>query len=414
MNGQEAPEDQGGGQALAGVQVLDLSEGIAGPFAARLLGDFGAQVTKVEKPLWGDSGRQLQPRVSEENSPPQSLMFEYLNWNKRSVALDLSDGATRRAVQRLVERSQIVIESFAPGTLQAWGLDPEQLWQWNPSLVLVSITPFGQTGPYAHYQASDLVLQAMSGVMQISGRVDREPLKHGLSQSYFCAGLNAAYAALAAYLAASLDGVGEHVDLSIMECLASELVYNQPFYAFLGAVQGRRAVVQDPFDGEPIPGRQGYVAVQAGGGAPFEHFADLLGIAELADPKYATPRQRMAHATVLRDLLTEALADRDPQELFASGAARRLLIGVVQTARDLLACPHLSAREFFVDLPHPVLERIRFPGELVKMSQTPMQVRHQAPRLDEHGLQVLQSELKFSDAELAAMRAHQVAEPAHA
>lgn len=375
--------------ALEGVRVLDLSHGIAGPFAARLLGDFGADVIKIEKPGTGDFARFMEPLKSDAPAPEQSLLFQYLNWNKRSVALDLRSTEARPVLQKLVESSDIVIESFRPGTLDGWGIGVDQMLEWNPRVVVTSVTNFGQTGPYAGYHVSDLVLQAMSGIMQISGRVDRAPLKHGLSQSFYCGGLNAAYASLVAHTAAVVDGFGEHVDLSIHECLASELVLNESYYAFLGAVQGRRAVVQDPFAGEPIPAREGFLAVQTGGGAPFEGFADLFEREEFRDPQFASAQQREQREAEVRALLEECLAHKDAKQLFLQGAQRRLLLGVVQGAGDLLNCEHLRARDFFVEVEHPATGTFKFPGELVKLSATPMSIRRRAPLLDEHRSEVL-------------------------
>ena len=166
-------------QALQGVRVLDLSHGIAGPFAARLLGDYGADVIKVEQPGKGDFARYLAPLKTDAATTEQSLLFQYLNWNKRSVALDLRLASSRPVMRKLIEQSDIVIESFKPGRLESWGYSVDQLLEWNPTLVVTSVTNFGQTGPYAQYRASDLTLQAMSGSMAMSGRVDREPLKHG-------------------------------------------------------------------------------------------------------------------------------------------------------------------------------------------------------------------------------------------
>ena len=370
--------------ALAGVRVLDLSEGIAGPFAARLLGDFGAEVIKIERPGTGDPARRAPPSARAEADHEGSLLFQYLNWNKRGMILDLACASAQETLRDLVSRADVLIEAFQPGTLAAWGLEVDRLHSWNPRLVVTSVTDFGQTGPYAGFAASDLVLQAMSGIMQISGSVDREPLKHGLAQSYYCGGLNAAYATIAAYLAALRDGVGEHVDLSIHECLASELVFNQSFYAFLGAVQGRRAAVQDPFDGEPLPTRSGYLSVQAGGGAPFEDFADLFGQPALRSPDYASPAQRVAHAPGLRAMLQERLEEADAKAWFLEGSRRRLLLGVAQSARDLLRCEHLRARQFFQQVDHPATGSHAFPAELVKLSMTPMRITRRAPLLGEH------------------------------
>ena len=382
-------QNQNNESALYGVNVLDLSEDIAGPFAARLLGDFGANVIKIERPERGDPQRYKGPLFEQAREGEQSLLFQYLNWNKKSIVLDITDASKTRVFRQLVERSDIVVESFTPGELDSWGIGIDKLLEWNPKLVLVSISNFGQTGPYAKFKANDLILQAMSGMMQISGSVEREPLRQGLSQTYYCAGLNAAYAALAAYLAAERDGVGDHVDVSILECLSSELVYNQPFYTFMGAIQGRRAAVQDPFDGEPIKARNGYVSVQAGGGAPFHKFADLLNLPELADPKYATPKLRTTCSVDLHEMLSSRFSEMDPHQIFVEAAKNRLLMGVVQNANDLLACPHLEARDFYKDIHHPETGTFKFPAELAKLSKTRTRINFRAPMLNEHESEIL-------------------------
>lgn len=376
--------------ALSGLRVLDLSHGIAGPFAARLLGDYGADVIKIERPVSGDFARTLAPLKYDAPLGEQSLLFQYLNWNKRSIALDLKLAENRAVIQALVMQSDIVIESFRPGRLQEWGLGVDQLLEWKPSLVVTSVTNYGQTGPYAQYAASDLTLQAMSGIMQISGQVDRAPLKHGLSQSFYCAGLTAAYASIMAYTAAQADQFGEHVDVSIHECLASELVLNESYYAFLGAVQGRRAIVQDPFAGEPIATRKGYLAFQTGGGAPFETLAELFERPEFLEKRFSSPPEREKRVPEVKALLEECVMNRDAKEVFLAGAKMRLLLGVVQSAEDLLACEHLQERHAFVELEHPSTEtRIRFPAELAKLSATPSSVRRRSPKLDEHRQEIL-------------------------
>ena len=376
--------------ALTGLRVLDLSHGIAGPFAARLLGDHGADVIKIERPVTGDFARTLPPLKQDASSPEQSLLFQYLNWNKRSIALDLRLAENKHTLQKLVEQSDIVIESFRPGRLDSWGLGVDQLLDWQPKLVVTSVTNFGQTGPYAQYAASDLTLQALSGIMQISGQVDREPLKHGLSQSFYCAGLTAAYASIMAYTAAQADQFGEHVDVSIHECLASELVLNESYYAFLGAIQGRRAVVQDPFAGEPIPTRKGYLAFQTGGGAPFETFAELFDRPEFLEKRFSSPPEREKRVAEVKALLEECVADRDAKEVFLAGAQKRLLLGVVQSAEDLLNCEHLKERKSFIELEHPATQTpLRFPAELAKLSLTPTSVRRRSPKLDEHRDEIL-------------------------
>ena len=345
---------------------------------------------KIERPVTGDFARTLPPLKQDAPFPEQSLLFQYLNWNKRSLALDLRLAENKPTLQKLVEQSDIVIESFRPGRLESWGLGVDQLLDWQPKLVVTSVTNFGQTGPYAQYAASDLTLQALSGIMQISGQVDREPLKHGLSQSFYCAGLTAAYASIMAYTAAQADQFGEHVDVSIHECLASELVLNQSYYAFLGAVQGRRAIVQDPFAGEPIATRKGYLAFQTGGGAPFETFAELFDRPEFLEKRFSSPPEREKRVAEVKALLEECVADRDAKEVFLAGAQKRLLLGVVQSAEDLLHCEHLKERQSFVEIDHPATStQLRFPAELAKLSLTPTSVRRRSPTLDEHRTEIL-------------------------
>ena len=375
-------------RALAQVRVLDLGSGIAAPLAARLLGDFGADVIKVE-PMGGDPARQLRPLLDDGPVAERSLLFAYLNWNKRGITVEYGTKEARATVEALVRSSDIVIESFKPGTLAGWGMSPQQMLDWNPRVVVTSVSDFGQEGPYSRYIGSDLVQQAMSGIMQISGQADRAPLKHGLNQAYLCAGLNAAYATLAAHCAAERDGIGDHVDLSVLECLASELVTCETYYSFMGAIQGRRLAVQDPYSGAPIATRRGYLSFQAGGPMPAETFADLFHNEALRDPRFASNRQRSQHVAEVRELVAQSVKDRDAKEIFIEGSQLRLLMGVAQTAPDLLACEQLAQREFFVDLPHPGGRMFRYPGELARMSATPTSVRRRAPMLGEHTGEVL-------------------------
>jgi len=373
--------------ALSGIKVLDLSQAIAGPFASRLLADLGADVVRVEDPGSPDPMRQEQDGIPADET---RLMFEFLNWNKRSIELNLSSPEGKEVLRELVQTCHIMFESYQPGYLASLGLEYEQLQAWNPALVLVSVTPFGQSGPYSGFNDSDLVLQAMSGIMRISGRVDRPPLKHGLDQSYFCAGLNAAYVALAAYFAALRQGIGEHVDLSIHECLVSELVMNQPMYTFAGVIQNRRAVVQDPFAGEPIAVKNGYVSFQTGGGSPIQTLADVFGDDRFRNPDYARGVYRIEHADRINAEVSQMIGPMDAREAFLKAAEHRLLAGFVQTAENLLTCPQLQERGFFVDMEVDNLGWFKFPGRVLSLSGGIASKPKPAPRMGEHTQQVLQ------------------------
>jgi crotonobetainyl-CoA:carnitine CoA-transferase CaiB-like acyl-CoA transferase len=389
--------------ALGGMRVLDLSQGLAGAFAARLLGDFGADVIKIEVPRTGDYARYMEPLVLTAPDGERSLLFQYVNWNKRGITLDISADSARPLLQKLVASSDIIIESFKPGTLKGWGLDFDQLIAWNPNIVLTSISPYGQTGPYAEYDADDLTVYAMSGIMSISGSSVGEPLKHGLNQSLFCAGINAAYASLAAHTTVTRFGGGEHVDLSIAEVLASELVGSQTSYAFRGAIQGRPPPVKDIFAGDPLQTKEGFLTLQQGGGAPAEEYATLFGREEFRDPEMRAGRGDKAG--ILRGILEELLQEKPATEWFKRGTELRLLVGMVQGAKELLTSEQLEFREFFWEVDHPATGKFKFPGELVRLSATPAKLRRRSPLLGEHTQEILGGELGVSDTELKQLMA---------
>jgi crotonobetainyl-CoA:carnitine CoA-transferase CaiB-like acyl-CoA transferase len=275
-------------EALAGVRVLELGGGVAGPYGARLLGDLGAEVVKIERPGVGDHLRTKAPLADRVDGVSRGLLFEYLNWGKRSVELDLSDVGSRRRLADLVRWADIVLVSLSPLRVRQFGLTADVLLGWNHGAVVTLVSNFGHSGPYRDWVATDLVFQAMGGVMQISGTAERYPIKPGLNQSLYCAGINAAYASLAAYLAARRFSAGVVIDLSIHEVTASQLVMNAPYYAFLGAIQGRRSSTQDPFSGEPIPTADGFVSLQSTTLTPVAAFASLFGDDRFNAPEFAT------------------------------------------------------------------------------------------------------------------------------
>lgn len=368
------------GGALAGVRVVELGQGVAGPFASRLLADLGADVVKVEPP-GGERGRELAPLIGVAGGR-RSALFEYLNWNKRSVEIDLGTTSGVRALRALVEPCDVVIEAFAPGRLELWGCGPQALRSWNDRLVVTSVTNFGRSGPRSSWRSSDLVFYALSGVMHMSGtKWPREPLKHGLRQSLYCAGLNAAYASLVGLLSARRTGTGTHVDLSIAECVTSEGITPLSYYIFTGLVAGRHPQVQDPFGGDPLDMPDGQVAIQAPPACPMGRWADFLGIEELRRPEYVRTPGRIQDAVAIRRLVEERLLTYgSAKRFFRQAAAEGMIAAVVQDAADLLSCEHLAARRFFQPLPGEGMAEVKVPVELAKLSRTPVTVRRAAPR----------------------------------
>ena len=363
--------------ALAGVRVLEWGGGIAASFAARLLGDFGAHVLKIEPPS-GDPIRREGPAVP---GVQHSALFEYLNWNKHSLVLDPQQPTDADALEQLLEDADILIYSHAPGDAsQAWGLQPPTLHQRFPRLAILAVSDFGQEGPHAHWKGSDLVLQAMGGIMSFSGLQGQEPLKPGLRQSAYCTGLNGAYTAMAAHFHALRTGQGSLVDLSSMEVVTSELVSVFPAFSLAGVVAARRSAVQDPLlSGEPLPVKDGFVTLQVNPLYGPDRFANLLGEPRLCEEKFATQQGRIDHAQELRALLHASLAHRSGRELFEKANEEGLLSGVLQSAAQLLKCSHLQER----DLWHNVVAGSdwQLPARIARLSATPVSVRQPAPHL---------------------------------
>ena len=388
--------------AFDGLRVLDLSQGISGPFCTRLLGDFGADVLKVEPPQ-GDVLRSFGPFHQDDPHPEKCLFFLTLNVNKRGVTLNLGTEGGRRLLRELVRHADVLVESFKPGYLASLGLGYHDLAGLNPGLVVTSITPFGQHGPYSQYEGEEIVYYAMGAIMSFSGTLDREPLKHGGFQAQYEAGLNAAAATAVAVFTRELSGEGQHVDLSIAEVVNSTMVINQPYYSFTGGIQGRRNP-QGTLFGNPMPCKDGYVISQTGGGATWDDIAAFYERPELLEPRFADQVQRQRHGEELDAILVDAIKDRTKLELFTRASEMRMLFGMVQDARDLAQCPQLEARGFYREVEHPVIGRIRVPAVLFNMSATPYELRRPAPLLGQHNEEVYCGELGYSRDDLVRLR----------
>jgi crotonobetainyl-CoA:carnitine CoA-transferase CaiB-like acyl-CoA transferase len=228
------------GSALQGVKVIDLTHHIAGPYCTKLLADFGADVIKVERPDGGDSARRLGPFPENIPHPEKSGLFLYLNTNKRGITLNLKDHKGRAALLDLVREADILVESFSPRVMPSLGLAYQTLTQINPSLVMTSISSFGQTGRYRDYRASELALYALGGMAYITGEYHREPVKHGYNQAQYLGGMAAASGTVAALLQRWRAGGGQQVDVSIMECVTSTLFSSVLDYTYAGMVNRRQ------------------------------------------------------------------------------------------------------------------------------------------------------------------------------
>ena len=387
---------------LGGVKVLDLSEDIAGSFCTRLLADYGAEVLKLEPP-GGASLRRMGPFHHDDPHPEKSLFFLLLNLNKKGATLNLETDTGKAILKRLAQHVDVIVETYRPSYLASLGLSHEDLAQSNPGLVLTSITPFGQDGPYSQYKGEEIVEYAMSMIMSISGIQDQEPLKHGGFQAQYEGGLFGAAATSMALFAQSNTGQGEHVDVSITECIASTMMATQTIYPFLGGTQARRRAEGNGFE-NPMRCKDGWIIVQGGGGATWEDLANFFEAPELLEPRFADRGQRTQNGAAMDNIILKSIKDREKWELFPKAATARMLFGLVQTPSELVDCPQLESRDFFREIDHPVIGKIKVPAELFKLSETPYQLRMPAPTLGQHNQEIYVEGLGYTQQEFCQLR----------
>ena len=377
--------------ALAGVKVIDLTHHIAGPYATKLLADFGADVLKIERP-GGDPGRRLPPFHHDDPHHEKSLPFLYLNTNKRSITLNLKSEEGRGILLELLSDADAVVENFSPRVMPALGLDYETLREHNPRLVVASVSNFGQTGPWRDYRATEIVEYALGGLMYIFGAYDREPLKHAMNQAQFKAGTNLASATLMALYHQRLTGQGQRVDVSIQESIASALRDVTNNYTYVGAVRRR----QPNHTGDLTRLRavsDGYVLPNPGIGAGlnWQILVDFLDAPQLDDPRFDNASARLENAEALGEILDEIFATKQKQDIFYAAHEKRFIYGVIDSPAETIENPQIQARGYYQPVEHPELGEITFPGAPFLMSSSPWAVDSTAPALGQHNGDVLRA-----------------------
>ena len=385
---------------LEGVRVLDLTEGIAGPYCTRLFATMGAETIKVERRPAGDPSRAMGPFPGGSRNPEASAAYLYLNCSKKGIALDIDTEGGRRLVRELAASSQVVVESFAPGFLSGMGLDYQTLSQDNPSLVMTSITGFGQTGPYRNWLATELILYAFGGLMNITGEPDREPLKEGAPLAQLGAGQNAFAASMTALIYAEETGLGQQVDVSVSEYATNVLENALMQYTYSGQEfqrVGNRGYGRAAWGIYPC--RDGHVGIISGPDHRWPAVAEIMERPELADERFVTRRGRMDNADEVDALMLPWLLDHDKVDVFKRGQEEGLGFAYVASMRDILNMEQLREREYFVDIDHPVAGLYTYPGAPVRPSE-PTWVFDRAPLLGEHTREVLSGILGYPDTRL--------------
>ena len=381
--------------ALGGLRVIDLSEGVSGSYCAKLLADFGARVIKVEPPA-GDIVRSYGPFPDETPDRERSGLFLYLNTNKQGITLDLDSDAGVEALRDLVRSADVLIESFMPGVIASMGLSYEELAEANPGLVMTSLTGFGQEGPYRDYQATHLINCALSGWAYQIGEQGRAPLQTGGLISEYVLGIHGAIGTLAAYHEAATSGIGQHVDVCAQEALQIMTVYSVSRYAHTGVTAPRpsaetRHVV--------VECRDGLIGCNTMGSVGWEPLCEWIGHPELLDDPelMANPMGRMQRVA---PILEEFLRDRTSEEIFYEAQSRRIPFSMVPTVEELLDFVQHRERDYFVDIDHAAAGRLRYPGAPFKLGETPATEWNAAPLLGQHNAEILCDELGYGAQDL--------------
>ncbi|HSG09999.1 MAG TPA: CoA transferase, partial [Longimicrobiales bacterium] len=377
-------------QPLDGVRVLDLTQVMAGPFCTLLLADLGADVIKIEPPGSGDLSRSMGGEGLRMNGA-DNAPFLALNRNKRSVILDLKDAVDLRAFRELAASADVVVENFRPGVTRRLGIDYDTLSGLNPRIVYASISGFGQTGPYADRPGFDLIAQAMSGILSVTGTPGGEPVKCGVPISDLAAGLYGAVGVLAALAARASSGRGQHVETSLFEAALGLSVWETTEYWATDEVPrawGSAHRLNAPY--QAFRTADGSIVLAALTTGQWTSLCSALHRTELAaDERFGTNEARMAHLPELVAEIETALAadsaDAWVERLLAAGVPAAPLLDYAQVFAD----PHTQARRMIEEVDHPVEGTIRTLGFPLKMSATPLRVRRPPPLLGEHTAEVL-------------------------
>ena len=402
--------------ALQGLRILDLTQGVAGPYCTKLLSDYGADVLKIERPEGGDPARRAGPFPDDEPHPERSGLFLDLNTGKRSLTLNLKTESGQRILRRLAADSDAVIENFRPGTLARLGLSDEQLAELNPATALVSISNFGQHGPYRDFEADDMLLYAMGGGLAITAYPGREPSRPWLYAPLFLAGAMSASYSLGAITSSVRFAEGERVDLSIQEILASSLdraSQNLMAYSYGGELfvtedcNLRASAFPNGVYGGQLPCKDGYVNFLC---YPYwwDRFCRMVGREDLIDDSsYSDNLLDPAFGPQLDALIYPWLLERTKIEVMDAAQAQGVPVAALNTTADLFADRQLRARGYFVELDHPETGPREYPGAQFKMSETPASIRR-APLLGEHTLEVLTEQLGYTPEDVSILRQRNV------
>lgn len=399
--------------ALSHIRVLDLSRVLAGPWAGQILGDLGAEVIKVERPGSGDDTRHWGPpyiKDAEGNDSREAAYFQSANRNKQSLTLDFTQAEGQRLVRELVAQCDVLLENFKVGGLAAYGLDYESLKAINPRLVYCSITGFGQTGPYAKRAGYDFMIQGLGGLMSLTGRPDGEegagPMKVGVALTDILTGLYATVGVLAALNQREQSGVGQHIDVALLDVQVACLA-NQAMNYLTTGVSPKRLGNAHPniVPYQDFPSADGNFILAVGNDGQFRKFCEVAGIAHLADDsRFATNKARVAHRAELIPLLRQATVFKTTTQWIELLETAGVPCGPINDLQQVFADPQVQARGLRLDLPNALGSSTPQVASPLRLSATPVAYRSAPPLLGQHTEALLERLLGMSEAQVSALR----------
>ncbi|RYG73316.1 CoA transferase [Lentibacillus lipolyticus] len=373
--------------ALDNIRILDLSRVLAGPYCTMILGDLGAEVIKVEAPGGSDETRKWGPPFQNG----VSAYYLCANRNKKSITLDLKSEEGHEAIKSLVRESDVIINNFKTGTMQRLGLDYETLSEINPGLVYCSITGFGETGPYKDMPGYDFIIQAMSGLMSITGDSESGPQKVGVAITDILTGLYACIGIQGALLERTRSGKGQKLDLSLYDSAVSSLVNIGSNYLMAGkipAALGNQHANIVPY--QTFSTMDGEMVIAVGNDNQFRNLCNILGRPEYAtDERFRTNPDRVANRETLIPMLQEVFSTGSTAYWQKQCQQNNIPCGPIQTIDEVANDPQLNERDMFIGADHPTAGDIRMIGSPLKLSRTPVQSKHHPPNAGEHNEELL-------------------------